>query len=114
MKLAAQAHTEHGLCTVSSHYQQVQDLPKLLTRLRLLQAQPQIQTFKQVSDSINQLMQLRQLIATLAPAAAQTEALEDIGQQQRQVSYCRPRSCCYILAEQPGDWPRCGARILAG
>lgn len=48
----------------------MQDLPRLLARLRLMQARPQLQTFKQLSDSINQLWQLRQMVAQLAPAAA--------------------------------------------
>lgn len=69
--------------------QQVQDLPKLLARLRLMQARPQLQTFKQLSDSINQLVQLKQMILTLAPEAAAAAAegrTASTGQQQQQTA----------------------------
>jgi len=49
---------------------QLQDLPRLLARLRLSQARPQLATFKQLHDSINQLMAMQATIAALAPRAA--------------------------------------------
>jgi hypothetical protein len=49
---------------------QLHDLPRLLARLRLSQARPQLQTFKQLHDSITQLLGIHDIIAALAPAAA--------------------------------------------
>lgn len=69
---------------------QIHDLPRLLAQLRLSQARPRLQAFKQLAGSIQQLIQLQQTIAALAPAAAAeaaagpgTEAAEK-QQQQRQ------------------------------
>jgi hypothetical protein len=49
---------------------QLHDVPTVLARLRLCQARPQAITFKQLSDSISQLLLLRQMVEALAPAAA--------------------------------------------
>lgn len=49
---------------------QVLDVPRLLAQLRLSQSRPRLTAFKQLANSINQLMQLQQMVAALAPAAA--------------------------------------------
>jgi hypothetical protein len=53
---------------------QLQDLPCLLARLRLSQARPQQATFKQLHESIKQLMALQAAVAALAPQAAAAAA----------------------------------------
>jgi hypothetical protein len=55
---------------------QLQDLPCLLARLRLSQARPQQATFKQLHESIKQLMALQAAVAALAPQAAAAAAAE--------------------------------------
>jgi hypothetical protein len=55
---------------------QLQDLPRLLARLRLSQARPQLATFKQLHESIKQLMALQAAVAALAPQAAAAAAGE--------------------------------------
>ncbi|WIA22147.1 hypothetical protein OEZ85_004483 [Tetradesmus obliquus] len=57
---------------------QVLDVPRLLAQLRLSQSRPRLTAFKQLANSINQLMQLQQMVAALAPAAAaQAAAIGD-------------------------------------
>jgi hypothetical protein len=73
----------------------VLDLPRLLAQLRLSQSRPRLTAFKQLANSINQLLQLQQMVAALAPAAAAQAAAGGGGgdggthQQQRNAGYGR-------------------------
>lgn len=57
---------------------QLQDLPRLLARLRLSQAQPQLAIFKQLHESIKQLMALSAAVAAAAPRAAAAAGEADV------------------------------------
>lgn len=57
---------------------QLQDLPWLLARLRLSQARPQLAAFKQLHESIKQLVALSAAVAALAPRAAAAAGEADV------------------------------------
>jgi hypothetical protein len=85
----------------------VLDLPRLLAQLRLSQSRPRLTAFKQLANSINQLLQLQQMVAALAPAAAAQAATGVDGgdgytqqqQQQRSAGYGRASavSCAVVF-----------------
>ncbi|KAF6252313.1 muts domain V-domain-containing protein [Scenedesmus sp. NREL 46B-D3] len=59
---------------------QVLDVPRLLAQMRLSQSRPRLAAFKQLANSINQLLQLQLMVATLAPAAAAHAAAGGAGE----------------------------------
>jgi hypothetical protein len=72
LELLVAAHTTND--ALRAAMKKLQDLPRLLARLRMSQARPQLLAFKQLHDSINQLLGLRDIVAALAPAAAAAAA----------------------------------------
>ena len=66
-------------CCVCSPSVQLQDLPRLVARLRLSQARPQLPAFKQLHDSIKHVMVLKAAVAALAPRAEAAAAAAAAG-----------------------------------
>lgn len=48
---------------------QIQDVPKLLSKLQLQQSKPDVTCFKQLLDSLTHLMALKEAFTSLAPTA---------------------------------------------
>ena len=107
----------HGLamfCSAAVHVcpvlclPQLQDLPMLLARLRLSQARPQLSTFKQLHDSIKQLLDLQAAIAALAPAAAAAAAAEagsaGAAASGAAAGYSTPAGGAFSGAQQVRHW----------
>ena len=73
---------------------QVLDVPRLLVQLRLSQSRPRLAAFKQLANSIDQLLQLQLMVATLAPAAAAHAAAGGAGEAGGYMKQQKRGDCC--------------------
>jgi hypothetical protein len=78
---------------------QVPDIPRLLQRLQLMQAKPDAACFKQLSEGLAALFQLRQQVQGLAPGALLQQRLPwEVADAPAQVSGWKVGHCAFSIA----------------